>query len=351
MDKLLQMVKETPTRYWLDSCHLDELDYAIDRGATGATTNPVIATTVLGQDLKRYEEFIKDTVKTNSTATEDDIAWLTLEHMAILGAKKIESLFDPSQGYGRISIQTNTKYFRDSERLVKQAVHFHGLAKNIQVKMPITKAGIKAFEEATYQGVSINATVSFSVAQAVAAAEAVERGLKRREKEGLSNAEINPVITIMQGRIDDWLKIAVPRQDMIIDPQAYELAGVAVIRNAYEIFKKKGLTSKILGAAYRNLYHVSELMGRDILHTIPYKWQVYYNKSPMQVCDSMNKPLPEHIMEELVKHAEFKKAYDENGLSVDEFDTYGATLRTLQQFSEGYDELIRIIRKFLIPSA
>ena len=40
-------------------------------------------------------------------------------------------------------------------------------------------------EEATYRGVSVNATVSFSVAQALAAAEAVERGLRRREAEGL----------------------------------------------------------------------------------------------------------------------------------------------------------------------
>lgn len=351
MDKLLEMVKETPTRYWNDSCHLDELDYAMERGATGATTNPVIATAVLGQDLKRYEEFIRDTVSTHSTATEDDIAWLTLEYMAILGAKKLESIFDPKKGYGRISIQTNTKYFRNTDKLVEQAVHFHNLAKNMQIKMPVTKAGIKAFEEATYKGVSINATVSFSVSQAVAAAEAVERGLARRAKENLSNDEISPVITIMGGRIDDWMKVAIPRENTIIDPQAYELAGVAVIRHAYEIFQKKGFTSKVLGAAYRNLYHVSELMGGDILHTIPYKWQVYYNNSSMPIKDTMNEAFPSNILEDLMKYKEFHKAYDENGLTIEEFDHYGATLRTLQQFSEGYDELIHIIRNFLIPQA
>ncbi|MGL5956868.1 MAG: transaldolase family protein [Brevinema sp.] len=350
MDKLLQMVKETKTRYWNDSCHLDELEYALERGATGATTNPVIATTVLKQDLKRYEEFIKDTVATYKHDTEDGIAWRTLEYMAVLGAKKLEPIFDPSKGEGRLSIQTNTKYFRNTDKLVEQAIHFGQLAKNMQVKMPATEAGIKAFEEVTYQGVSVNATVSFSVSQAIAVAEAIERGLDRRQQEGKSNTEINPVVTIMGGRVDDWMKIVVTKNNTLIDPQALELAGVVVIRHAYEIFQTRSFKSKLLVAAYRNLYHVSELVGGDILHTIPYKWQIYYNNSNMKITDSMSKSIPTHILDSLLQFEEFGKAYYEDGLTIEEFDTYGATLRTLKQFSEGYDELLGIIRPFLIPN-
>ena len=65
-----------------------------------------------------------------------------------------------------------------------QAVHFNSLAENIIVKLPVTKAGIKAIEEATYRGVNINATICFSVPQCVAVGEAVERGLKRRQDDG-----------------------------------------------------------------------------------------------------------------------------------------------------------------------
>ena len=67
---------------------------------------------------------------------------------------------------------------------MEQAVHFNGLAPNIQVKIPVTAAGIVAIEEATRLGVNINATVSFTLPQAIAVAEAVERGLDRRAKEG-----------------------------------------------------------------------------------------------------------------------------------------------------------------------
>ncbi len=67
-----------------------------------------------------------------------------------------------------------------------------------------TKAGIKAVEEATYRGVNINATVCFTVPQALAVGEAVERGLSRREKEGYDTSKMTPVCTIMVGRLDDW---------------------------------------------------------------------------------------------------------------------------------------------------
>ena len=79
-------------------------------------------------------------------------------------------------------MQTSPTFFRDAEALVEQAVHFDSLAPNIQVKIPVTQAGVEAFEEATYRGVTINATVSFTGPQAWAVAEAVERGLARRRK-------------------------------------------------------------------------------------------------------------------------------------------------------------------------
>ena len=64
--------------------------------------------------------------------------------------------------------------------MLAQGVHFTTLAPNIIVKFPATAAGIRAIEEATARGVSVNVTVCFTVPQALAAAEAIERGLRRR---------------------------------------------------------------------------------------------------------------------------------------------------------------------------
>ena len=66
--------------------------------------------------------------------------------------------------------------------ILEQVLHFDSLAPNMIVKIPVTRAGIPAIEEATYRGVSINATVSFTLPQCIAVAEAVERGLARRRE-------------------------------------------------------------------------------------------------------------------------------------------------------------------------
>ncbi len=72
--------------------------------------------------------------------------------------------------------------------MVEQAVKINSLAPNMQVKIPASAAGVEAMEEATYRGISINATVSFTVAQAVAVAEAVERGLNAVRQKALTTA-------------------------------------------------------------------------------------------------------------------------------------------------------------------
>ncbi|MEN4012410.1 MAG: transaldolase family protein [Bellilinea sp.] len=85
--------------------------------------------------------------------------------------------------------------------MVEQAVHFDSLAANMQVKLPVTAAGVAAIEEVTYRGVNINATVCFSVPQAIAVAEAVERGLRRCEAQGIIVDKMSPVCTIMVGSL------------------------------------------------------------------------------------------------------------------------------------------------------
>lgn len=347
MDKLLEMTQKFPmTRYWNDSCSVKELTYALERGAVGATTNPVIVKGVLDKELDSYKDYITQLIKEKPAASEDEIAWTVIEKMAVDGAKLLEPLFDPKEGTGRISIQTNTKYFNNADRLVEQAVYFSKLAPNMQVKMPATSAGIKAFEEATYQGVSINATVSFSATQALAIGEAVERGLQRRKAEGLDNTQINPVCTIMVGRLDDWLKDAADKQEIGVDPRALHFAGIACVKKAYRIYKEKGYQTKMLSAAYRTPLQWLEFIGGDMVLTIPYKNQKIFNTSDFEVTSRMDQDVDPYYISELKKIPDFIKAYDK--MSIEEFDSFGPVNKTLDQFANGYDDLVKIIRKFMI---
>src|ERR1700736_1998961 len=135
--------------------------------------------------------------------------------VSVKGARLLEPIFDAHEGRnGRLSVQTDPRLYRDTQAIVAQAEEFARLAPNIIVKIPVTRAGIPAIEEATYRGISINATVSFTLPQCIAVAEAVERGLARREKEGQEIASMGPVCTIMVGRLDDWLKVLVEKDNI-----------------------------------------------------------------------------------------------------------------------------------------
>src|SRR5438552_18289712 len=103
------------------------------------------------------------------------------------------------------------------------------------VKIPVTKAGIVAIEEATHRGISINATVCFTLPQCIAVAEAVERGLRRREAEGKTIESMGPVCTIMVGRLDDWMKVLLDKRDISVGTGVTEWAGVAVFKKTNAI--------------------------------------------------------------------------------------------------------------------
>lgn len=203
-------------------------------------------------------------------------------------------------------------------------------------------------EEATYRGISINATVSFTVAQAVAVAEAVERGLKRREAEGLDNSQMAPICTIMIGRTDDWLKKNTTKTGQVVLPEALEWSGVAVIKEAYRIYKERGYTTRLLSAANRNVYHWCEILGGDLVQTINYSWHKRLNSCDVEVKDRMADQVPEVYMNELNKIEEFHKSFEENGMKPEEFVTYGGFRDTLTTFIAGYDDLCKLIRGYMI---
>ncbi len=350
---LHQMVSTSETALWNDSCSIEELKYAIDNGAVGATCNPVIVGNVLKKEMHLWKDRIVQLIKEIPTATEDEITWKLIEEMSVKGAELLKPIFDREKGKnGRLSIQTDPKYYRNTEAIVRQAVHFSRLAPNMIVKIPVTRAGIEAIEEATYQGVSINATVCFAVPQCLAVAEAVERGLKRREGEGKDISSMGPVCTIMVGRLDDWLKVVADKDNIITNPGYLEWAGVAVMKKTYRIYTERSYRLRLLSAAFRNHMHWSEFIGGDVVISPPYQWQKRFNASNVDVVNRMDEhPVAPEIIDELLeKFKDFRRAYEDNGMTVEEFDDFGPTRRTLRQFIGGYQDLASVIRNFMMPN-
>ncbi|MDH3260231.1 MAG: transaldolase [Acidimicrobiia bacterium] len=350
---LHETVSAYPTDFWNDSCSVEELTYAIEHGAVGATSNPTIVEQVLRQERNLWEDRIHELIERNTSWSDEDVMAKVFEEIALKGAELLLPVFDRENGRkGRLSIQTNPSYYRNVAKMTEQAVYYGSLAPNMQVKLPATSQGVAAIEEATYRGVNINATVSFTVPQAIAIGEAVERGLQRREAEGFSTDNMTPVTTIMVGRTDDWIQVVTTRDDIIVNPQYLPWAGVAVFKKASKIYGERGFRSRLLAAAYRHHLHWSEFIGGNVILTIPAKWQKLINSSMVEVKARMDDPVAPGIIAELRDRVpDFRKAFDEDGMTVEEFDSYGATVRTLRGFIASYHELTRVIREdFMLPN-
>ncbi len=347
---LARTVSETPTDVWNDSCAVDELEYAVGFGAVGATANPTIVVDVWKKDPDRWASRVRELADEHSDLSERELAWAIVAEMSVRAAPLLMPAFEASGGRaGRLSVQTDPTLYRDAPAMVTQAFGFDGLAPNIVVKFPATAAGVAAMEEASYRGISVNATVSFSVSQALAAAEAVQRGIERREADGHDTSQMGPVITIMMGRIEDWLRVVLDRDGLVVDPQALPWSGVAVFKRAYAEWQSRGFRARLLGAAIRHHLHWSELIGGDVIITMPSSWQKRFNASSIEVRSRIDDPVP--YVDELARHfPDFLAAYQPDGLSVAEFDTWAPTVRTLRAFIGSYHELLHLVTEALLPN-
>jgi len=344
---LHRMVRTTPTEFWNDSCDPGELAYAVEHGATGATTNPSIVLDVLRREWPLWRERIGALARENPEATEADLAWRVVEEMAVRAAALLRPEHARTGGRrGRVSIQTDPMLYRSAPALLQQALRFHGLAPNAQVKIPATKAGVEAIEEATASGVSVNATVSFTVSQAIAVAEAVERGAARAANPGA----LAPVCTIMVGRLEDWLHVVSERDGIAADPRCNPLAGVACFKKALELYKARGYRTTLLAAAYRHRLHWTELVGGEVILTMPSAWQKRFNASEWDGRSRVDEPVPESVVTELLaRFPDFRRAWEERGLEPADFDAFPPTRRTLRTFARAVQDLQSAVRDAMLP--
>jgi len=347
MDKTkMQITSDFGSDWWNDSCDLKELQDAVDQGAVGATSNPVIIKMVVENKPDEWLPVIDRLISENPNGTEDEITWALVDDIGTRAAKILEPVYHQTNGEkGKLSLQVSPKYYQNPDKMVEQAKHLAGLAPNVAIKCPAIGPGLVAIEELVSQGTSVNATVSFSVPQAIQCAEAVERGWKRAEENGVDTSTLSPYVTIMVGRIDDQLRRVMSEENISIDPDYLDWAGVAIFKKAYKIFNDRGYKSKLLSAAFRCHMHWSELVGGKVVISMPYDWWNKFNESDIDVKARMDDDVDTKIVEQLLeKFVDFKRAYEEDGMSIDEFLRFGPSIHTLSQFLSGYDGLVSIVR-------
>jgi transaldolase len=161
---------------------------------------------------------------------------------------------------------------------------------------------------------------------------------------------MTPIVTIMIGRLDDWMKVLVERDDLAVHPDAPNWAGIAAFKRAYGIFRERGYRSRMLTAAYRHRLHWTEFVGGDVSMTIPYPWQVRFNASGIAPVPRMDVPVEAALIDDLYSRIpDFRRAYDPDGMTPAEFESFGASARTLRTFVKSYHDLQGAIRDLVLP--
>lgn len=336
--------------WWNDSGVPTELGEAVALGAVGGTSNPVIVSQAAKANPELCLPILQRLMTEHPEATEVELAWKMIHALAVASAAQLRPVYEATRGEkGFLSVQVNPQFYRSPRAMVAQAVELSALAPNIAIKAPANDAGLVAIEEMTARGIRVNATVSFSVSQAIAVAAALERGLKRARSAGIATDGVRPYITIMIGRVDDQLKRVADAQKFVTTPGAIDWAGIAVFKAAHRIFKSRGLPGTLLAAAYRHEGHWSQIIGREVLQTVPYAWWTKFNAAATEPRLTLDEPVDDAIVAELAaKFPDFSKAHDEHGMTVAEFGRYGATVHTLQQFLGGYADLLAFVRAAML---
>lgn len=324
------LVRETATTWWNDSADPEEIQKALACGASGATTNPVLAT----QALTGRPEYWRTTLRAIPADLKGEArAEAVMQAVVTDVARAFRPSYEQTSGaQGYACAQVNPARAGDRKGMLAQARRFHGWAPNIAVKLPVTAAGLDVMEECAAAGITFTATVSFTTAQLLAVAECNERGRARALAGGIHPGRC--FVAMMIGRLDDYLREVAQDQSAGLSEPDIRQAGLAVVKRAYGLFRERSYHARIIVAALRGAYHVTELAGAEVIMSIHPGNQAKVQAPGVSRDQGIDRPIKPDILARLQRLPEFVRSYEPDGLPVADFITFGATQRTLSQFSE-----------------
>jgi len=321
---------ETTTEWWNDSGILSEISHAQESGAVSVTTNPVLINQAISVNRDKWKTSIVEAVRIKDKSEKA----LALTGVVV---KKVSALLTPfyKKSGGRIGYvcsQVNPAQAGDREAMLEAAVKMSGFGENVLVKLPATAAGLDVMEECLCRGINVTMTVSFTVPQVLAIAERHRRASQKTEMSGITPGKCFAVIMI--GRIDDYIRDAALDMNANIDESDIRAAGLAVAKRAYTIYQQEKYETKLMVAAMRGTYHVTDLAGADLVLSIHPKYQTLLADPSIPQEQLINKPVDQRSINKLMTIPEFVKAYEPDGMNPSDFISFGAEQRTLTQFSE-----------------
>jgi len=230
--KATQMLHDLGQSLWLDNITRDLLDsgtlkrYLDELSVTGLTSNPTIFDHAI-KNSPAYDAAIRQKLKEGKSG-EGLFFELALEDLT-RAADLFRPIYDKTNGVdGWVSLEVSPLLAYDTASSLAAAKGLHARAgrPNIFIKIPGTKEGLPAIEEAILAGVPVNVTLLFSREHYIAAADAFLRGIERRIAAGLK-PDVGSVASVFISRWDSAVAGKVP------DALANQL-GIAIAKRTYK---------------------------------------------------------------------------------------------------------------------
>ncbi|MGH2353745.1 MAG: transaldolase family protein [Chloroflexota bacterium] len=325
----------------------------------GVTSNPPLSVQAIQKDPQTWNAWTDELVRGHASATAEDLFWPTYREVVRRGAAFVRPIFDASgQRRGYLSGQVDPRVYGDLQEMVRQAIQMHQVAPNVMVKLPGTKEGIFAIELVTGMGIPTNATLVFTLPQMIQVAEAVKRGLARARATGVDLSGWRSVCTMMLGRFEDAkpMKQQAAEQGVELTESDVRWAGPAIFKKAYRLYQERGYESKCLAASMRlgptvngrqTVRHLEELAGGGVVATIfPNIVEAWIDGYDGQTVEPrIEQEPPADVLEKLLRIPYFRDAYDEHGLTPDQFNTHAAVQETSTSFLQASADLLAYVQE------
>ncbi|MCP4401584.1 MAG: hypothetical protein GY801_30330 [bacterium] len=338
------MAANTPSQWCNDSAMFDDIENAFENGAIGVTTNPPLTYQVL---TETPEPFAQDRAAMDNLLQEDERVVNLIGIVVRKIANKIHAKFLESSGaYGYVRTQVRPLDSQNREAMLACGKIFASWAENIKVKIPATTAGIWVLEELAALGIPTNPTVCVSVSQILSTAQANERGIKRAIDAGIQPAPSS--CAFVMGRLQDYLTVVNNDRQTGLSVTDLENAVLEAAKRCYRLLKEGGYQQVLMPAAFRCARQVSEMSGSAVEMTIHPKIQKLIveadEKGTLTREPAIDNPVDPESLERVSKALpEFVTAYEPDGLAIDEFDEFGATVMTLDGFNTtGWQKLLTL---------
>lgn len=310
----------TGTKLWINNVTREEAKLALSAGALGCTQNPSYTYKMLTHPTEAA--YAKALLKEALVQSADPN-----EVQCILQAKLIKGISDifmPSweSSYGKfgyVSIQGDPIHEESAKVIIDEGRRNREINPNVMIKIPATKAGLDAMKILVEENTPINATEVMGVSQALE--------ICRMYRSITSRTGKFPAIyySLITGIFDEYIQKIIKDKNIQISRDIVYIAGVAVAQKTYRLTKAHYPEIGFIGGGVRGLHHFTEMVGGDVCITMNWQGQAEELISrDYPVVPRFFNPISEYYLDELLtKIPEFKMAYMENGLKIEEYEHYG----------------------------